>query len=129
MVAAFALGKKGLKQAAQLAGDVGARTRKRLELPRSVVGSTLWRLLETQQPDGLLETLRAQAQSVLEDPNTPRLDFPLGGSLDGKSLWTPRQGEVKGWRPAPTTKRAANSGSWAHFGPCSPVRWRPPAWT
>ena len=84
MVAAFALGKKGLKQAAQLAGDVGARTRNRLELPRSVVGSTLWRLLEKQQPDGLLETLRAQAQSVLEDPNTPRLGFPLGGA------WTAR---------------------------------------
>jgi predicted transposase YbfD/YdcC len=97
VVAAFAVGKKGLKQAAQLAGDVGARTRKRLELPRSVVGSTLWRLLEKQQPDGLRETLRAQAQSVLEDPNTPRLGFPLGVvSLDGKSLWTTRQGEVKG---------------------------------
>jgi predicted transposase YbfD/YdcC len=97
VVAAFAVGKKGLKQAAQLAGDVGARTRKRLELPRSVVGSTLWRLLEKQQPDGLRETLRAQAQSVLEDPNTPRLAFPLGVvSLDGKSLWTTRQGEVEG---------------------------------
>jgi predicted transposase YbfD/YdcC len=97
VVAAFAVGKKGLKQAAQLAGDVAARTRKRLGLPHSVVGSTLWRLLEKQQPDGLRETLRAQAQSVLEDPKTPRLPFPLGVvSLDGKSLWTTHQGEVDG---------------------------------
>jgi predicted transposase YbfD/YdcC len=97
VVAAFAVGKKGLKQAAQLAGDVGARTRKRLGLPRSVVGSTLWRLLERQSPEGLRETLRAQASGVLEDPNTPRLPFPLGVvSVDGKSLWTTHQGEVDG---------------------------------
>jgi hypothetical protein len=50
VVAAFAVGKKGTKEAAELAGDVGALTRKRLELPQSVVGSTLWRLLEQQQP-------------------------------------------------------------------------------
>src|SRR4051812_21428597 len=50
VVAAFAVGKKGLKQAAQLAGDVGARTRKRLGLPQAVAGSTLWRLLEKQLP-------------------------------------------------------------------------------
>jgi len=55
VVAGFTVGKKGLKQAAQLAGHVGARTRKRLELPRSVGGSTLWRLLQKQQPDGLPE--------------------------------------------------------------------------
>ena len=97
VVAAFAVGKKGLKQAAQLAGDVGARTRKRLELPQSVAGSTLWRLLQKQPPEGLRETLRAQALGVLEDPNAPRLAFPLGVvSLDGKSLWTTRQGEVEG---------------------------------
>jgi hypothetical protein len=76
VVAAFAVGKKGLKQAAQLAGDVRARTRKRLGLPQSVVGSTLWRLLEKQQPDGLRETLRAQVHPVLEDPNTPAFGFP-----------------------------------------------------
>lgn len=97
VVAAFAVGKKGLKQAAQLAGDVGARTRKRLELPRSVVGSTLWRLLEKQLPDGLRETLRAQARRVLEDASTAHLAFPLGVvSIDGKSLWTTHQGEVEG---------------------------------
>ena len=97
VVAAFAVGKKGLKQAAQLAGDVGARTRKRLELPRSVKGSTLWRLLQKQQPDGLRETLRAQAAGVLEDANTARMAFPLGVvSIDGKSLWTTHQGEVEG---------------------------------
>jgi hypothetical protein len=87
VVAAFAVGKKGLKQAAQLAGDVGARTRKRLGLPQAVVGSTLWRLMEKQQPEGLRQTLRAQAQPILKDPSTPRLAFPLGVvSLDGKSL-------------------------------------------
>ncbi|MFL5347446.1 MAG: ISAs1 family transposase [Hyalangium sp.] len=97
VVAAFAVGKKGLKQSAHLAGDVGARTRKRLGLPQSVVGSTLWRLLEKQPPDGLRETLRAQALAVVEDPNTPRLPFPLGVvSLDGKSLWTTHQAEVEG---------------------------------
>jgi hypothetical protein len=97
VVAAFAVGKKGLRQAAQLAGDVGARTRKRLELPLSVVGSTLWRLLEKQLPGGLRETLRAQAHQVLEDPNTVHQPFPLGVvSLDGKSLWTTHQGEVEG---------------------------------
>ncbi len=97
VVAAFAMGKKGLKQAAQLAGDVAARTRKQWELPHSVNGSTLWRLLEQQSPEGLRETLRAQAVQVLEDANTPRLAFPLGVvSVDGKSLWTTHQGEVKG---------------------------------
>jgi len=97
VVAAFAVGKKGLKQAAQLAGDVGARTRKRLELPRCVKGSTLWRLLQKQQPDGLRETLKAQAAEVLEEASTPRLPFPLGVvSVDGKSLWTTHQGEVEG---------------------------------
>ncbi|WIG93323.1 ISAs1 family transposase [Myxococcus sp. SDU36] len=97
VVAGFAVGKKGLKQAAQLAGDVGARTRKRLELPRSVKGSTLWRLLRKQQTDGLRETLRAQACEVLEDSSAPRLPFPLGVvSVDGKSLWTTHQGEVEG---------------------------------
>lgn len=97
VVAGFAVGKKGLKQVAELAGDVGARTRKRLELPRSVEGSTLWRLLREQQPDGLRETLQAQAAGVLEDANTPRLPFPLGVvSMDGKSLWTTHQGEVEG---------------------------------
>jgi predicted transposase YbfD/YdcC len=97
VVAGFAVGKKGLKQAAQLAGDVGARTRKRLGLPQAVAGSTLWRLLEKQPADGLRQTARAQVQQVLKDPNTPRLPFPLGVvSLDGKSLWTTHQGEVKG---------------------------------
>jgi predicted transposase YbfD/YdcC len=97
VVAAFAVGSKGLKQAAQLAGDVGARIRKLLGLPQSVAGSTLWRLLEKQQPDGLRETLRAQVHQVLKDPSTPRLAFPLGVvSLDGKSLWTTHQGEVEG---------------------------------
>jgi predicted transposase YbfD/YdcC len=97
VVAAFAVGKKGLKQAAQLARDVGARTRKRLGLPQAVVGSTLWRLLEKQPPDGLRQTVRAQVQQVLKDPRTPRLAFPMGVlSLDGKSLWTTHQGEVKG---------------------------------
>lgn len=76
-MAAFAVGKKGLKQAAQLAGDVGARTRKRLELPRSVKGSTLWRLLEKQQPDGLRETLKAQAAGVLAVANDE----------EGRELW------------------------------------------
>jgi predicted transposase YbfD/YdcC len=97
VVAAFAVGKKGLKQAAQLAGDVGARTRKRLGLPRAVAGSTLWRLLEKQLAEGLSPTMRAQVQGVLEDPRTARLPFPMGVvSLDGKSLWTTHQGEVKG---------------------------------
>jgi predicted transposase YbfD/YdcC len=97
VVAAFAVGKKGLKQAAQLARDVGARTRKRLALPQAVAGSTLWRLLEKQPLDGLCQTGRAQVQQVLKDPNTPRLPFPMGVvSLDGKSLWTTHQGEVKG---------------------------------
>jgi hypothetical protein len=97
VVAAFAVGKKGLKQAAQLARDVGARTRKRLGLPLAVAGSTLWRLLEKQSPDGLRQTVRAQVQQVLKDPRTPRLPFPMGVvSLDGKSLWTTHQGEVKG---------------------------------
>ena len=46
VVAAFAVGKKGLKQAGQLAKDVGARTRKKLLLPITIAGTTLWRLLE-----------------------------------------------------------------------------------
>ncbi len=97
VVAAFAVGKKGLKQAAQLSRDVGARTRKRLGLPQAVVGSTLWRLLEKQPPEGLSQTMRAQVQGVLKDARTPRLPFPMGVlSLDGKSLWTTHQGEVKG---------------------------------
>lgn len=97
VVAAFAVGKKGLKQAAQLARDVGARTRKRLMLPQAVVGSTLWRLLEKQEPEGLRQTVKAQVQAVLKAPGTPRLAFPLGVvSVDGKSLWTTHQGEVKG---------------------------------
>lgn len=97
VVAAFAVGKKGLKQAAQLARDVGARTRKHLKLPQAVAGSTLWRLLEKQTPDGLAQTVRAQVQRVLKDPRTPRLPLPMGVvSLDGKSLWTTHQGEVKG---------------------------------
>ncbi|WP_224249981.1 hypothetical protein [Hyalangium gracile] len=40
-------------------GHVGARTRKRLGLSQAVVGSTLWRLLEKQPPDGLRQTVRA----------------------------------------------------------------------
>ncbi len=35
-----------------------------------------WRLLGRQRPDGLRETLRAQAREVLKDPSTPRLPFP-----------------------------------------------------
>jgi hypothetical protein len=97
VVAAFAVGKKGLKQAAQLAGDVGARTRKRLGLPQAVAGSTLWRLLEKQLAEGLSPTMKAQVQGVLADPRTARLPFPMGVvSLDGKSVWTTHQGEVEG---------------------------------
>ena len=97
VVAAFAVGKKGLKQAAHLAQDVGARTRKRLELPLAVAGSTLWRLLTQQLPHGLSQTMKAQVERELKDPSTPRLPLPMGVvSLDGKSLWTTHQGEVKG---------------------------------
>ncbi len=80
-----------------MAGDVGARTRKRLGLPQAVAGSTLWRLLKKQVPEGLRQTVKAQVQAVLKEPSTPRLAFPLGVvSVDGKSLWTTHQGEVKG---------------------------------
>jgi predicted transposase YbfD/YdcC len=97
VVAAFAVGKKGLKQAAQLAQDVGARTRKRLGLPLAVAGSTLWRLLTKQLPQGLSQTLKAQVERELKNPRVPRLPFPMGVvSLDGKSLWTTHQGEVEG---------------------------------
>lgn len=97
VVAAFAVGKKGLKQAAQLAQDVGARTRKRLGLPLAVAGSTVWRMLSKQQTQGLSQTLTAQVERELKDSRTPRLPFPLGVvSLDGKSLWTTHQGEVEG---------------------------------
>lgn len=84
LVAAFAAGKNGMKQAAQLAGAVGARTRKRLGLPPLVVGSKLWRLQEKQRTDGLRETLRAQAAEVLEDLNTLRPAFPLRRGAHGR---------------------------------------------
>ena len=131
VVAAFAVGKKGLKQAAQLAGDVAARARKRLGLPQSVAGSPLWRLLEKQQPDGLRETLRAQTVQVLEDPNTPRLAFPLGVvSVDGMSLWTTRQGEVKGLEAVANDEEGREL--WrlgALRAVLTSALWRRPAWT
>ena len=97
LVAAFAAGKKGLKQAADLSRDVGMRTRKALSLPLSVAGTTLWRLLERQRVDGLRETVQAQVLRLIKDRRTAKVALPLGVvSIDGKSLWTTRQGEVPG---------------------------------
>lgn len=97
VVAALAVGKRGLRDAAHLSKDVGARTRKRLGLPQAVAGTTLWRLLGRQGTTGLRETVCAQAHRLLEDPRSARVDLPMGVvSIDGKSLWTTRQGDVPG---------------------------------
>lgn len=96
LVANFARGKTTLGQAANLARDVGGRIRKALRLPRSIAGSTLWRLLAQQHPEGLRETLQSQARQLVADTAAPRV-LPVGVlTFDGKSLLTTHEETVAG---------------------------------
>ena len=96
LVANFVRGKTTLEQAANLAQDVGGRIRKALRLPSSIAGSTLWRLLAQQLPEGLRETLQSQARQLVADTSAPRV-LPVGvATFDGKSLLTTHEETVTG---------------------------------
>ncbi len=106
VVASFARGKTTLQQAAKLTGDVGHRIRKALKLPRSIDGSTLWRLLAKQSAVGLRETLQAQARQLISDRTAPRV-FRLGvATFDGKSILTTHQDAVAGLDAVASDKAA-----------------------
>jgi predicted transposase YbfD/YdcC len=88
---------KTLRRMEDLAQDVGARVRERHQLPAAVSDSTLWRLLATQSPAGLRQTVAAQVKRLLTQPGLESVALPLGVlSFDGKSLWTSVQREVAG---------------------------------
>lgn len=94
----FACGKSGLREAEEMAQDMGPRVRKKLKVPAQVSDSTLWRLLATQAIAGLRETLRAWVQAFLKRVRPPHV-LPLGVvSFDGKSLYSGAQ-PVPGLEP------------------------------
>jgi hypothetical protein len=109
LVASFACGKVGLRQAEELCQDVGARTRKKLQLPSRVSDSTLWNLLSKQQEAGLRETLREWVQGMLRRVG-PQHELPLGVvSFDGKSVYSGAR-EVAGLESVPSDE--AGTASW-----------------
>jgi hypothetical protein len=89
LVAAFACGKRGFKEASYVARDVGQRTREKLGLPAHVNGTTLWRLVAAHSTEGMRETLVAQVRRLLAHPKVAHVPFPLKVlSVDGKWLWS-----------------------------------------
>jgi predicted transposase YbfD/YdcC len=97
LVAAFACGKKGLRQVEEVSEDVGPRVRRKLGLPQRVSDSTLWRLLAAQVPEGLRQTVQATAQALLKWGGLARVALPGGVmSFDGKSVYSSGQREVAG---------------------------------
>jgi predicted transposase YbfD/YdcC len=96
LVAAFACAKVGLVEAEELSEDLGPRLRKKLKLTGKVSDTTLWRLLEQQNPKGFRETLREWTKAALLRCRFPAL-LPMGVvSFDGKSLYTSTQQPVPG---------------------------------
>jgi hypothetical protein len=77
LVAAFACGKRGFKEASYVARDVGQRPRRKLGLPAHVDGTTLWRLVAAHSTEGMRETLVAQVRRLLSHPKVAHVPFPL----------------------------------------------------
>jgi len=94
---AFACGRTVLRRMEDLSGDIGRLARRTLEIPRRVSDSTLYRLLASQTPAGLRETVWAMVKSLFEKKVFQHDLFRIGVlSFDGKSTWTSSRHSLKG---------------------------------
>lgn len=94
---ALACGRTVLRRMEELSADVGRLARRTLELPRRVSDSTLYRLLASQTPAGLRETVWTMVKSLFEKKVFQHDLFRLGVlSFDGKSTWTSSRRSLEG---------------------------------
>jgi len=94
---AFACGMSVLRRMEDLSADLGRVARRVLDLPRRVSDSTLYRLLASQTPAGLRETVWAMVKELFER-KVFRHDLARVGvlSFDGKSTWTSSRRNIPG---------------------------------
>jgi hypothetical protein len=61
----FACGRTVLRQMEDLSADLGELARRTLQIPRRISDTTLYRVLRSQRPDGLRETVWAVVRHVV----------------------------------------------------------------
>jgi hypothetical protein len=94
---AFACGRTVLRRMEDLSADLGRLARRRLEVPRRISDSTLYRLLASQTPAGLRETVWAMVKEQFEKKVFMHDLFSMGVlSFDGKSTWTSSRKSIPG---------------------------------
>lgn len=94
LAAAFAAGRRNLRQAEHFFGDLGQGARRALGLGRgSPCDTTLYRLLAQQSPGGMEETVFAQVKDLIARNVVKNDRLKLGVvSFDGKGTWSRADG-------------------------------------
>jgi len=99
LMAAFACGLVTLRRAENLAEDLGRKARRMLGLPGKVSDTTLFRMLASQGPEGMRETVQTYVRTMMAKQEVRNDLFPIGVmSCDGKSNWTSTSHGVEGAR-------------------------------
>ena len=94
LAAAFAAGRRNLRQAEDFFADLGLGARRALGLGRrSPCDTTLYRLLAEQSPAGMEETVFAQAKELIAAKVVKNDRLKIGVmSFDGKGTWSRADG-------------------------------------
>jgi predicted transposase YbfD/YdcC len=97
LMVGFATGRVHFRDVENLSEDLGAGTRRRLDLPRRVSDTTLYRTVATTKPSGFRETVQRQVHEQFEKKVVRNDLFRLGVvSFDGKCTWSSTRREVEG---------------------------------
>ncbi len=101
LAAAFAVGRRNLRQVEDFFADLGVGVRRALGLGRlNPCDTTLYRLIADQSPDGFEETVFAQVKGLISRKVVKNDRLALGVlSIDGKGTWSRADGaKVEGAR-------------------------------
>jgi len=116
LVVGFACGHLCLRRVEDLSEDLGLGARRRLEIPRRVSDTALYRLLARQGAAGFRETVGRQVRALIDRKVIENDLFAYGVlSVDGKSCWKSTSTHVEGAKTSTDPETGVTTSSFSSF--------------